>query len=70
MNTVEKLLEISSRLEHLEYSAQWIAREMVHADNGISQTATLITVLADEVRERIYALTKALEEFGPLDRLN
>lgn len=62
MNTLEKLLQISSRLEHLESAAEWIAREAVHDDNGISQTGTLICVLADEIRERIFDLTHELEQ--------
>ena len=61
MDTVDKLLEISSRIEHLENAAEWVARETVHTDNGISQTGTLICVLAEDVRERVYSLIKELE---------
>lgn len=67
MNILEKLLDISSRLDHLEQSAEWIARETVHSDNGISQTGTLICVLADELRERVYALARELEENEMVD---
>ncbi|MCO6430537.1 MAG: hypothetical protein J5J00_06720 [Deltaproteobacteria bacterium] len=62
MDTINKLLEISNRLEHLEKSAEWIAKETVHSDNGISQTGTLICVLTDQVREQVYSLVKALEK--------
>lgn len=62
MDTIDRLLEITSRIEHLEQAADWIARETVHTDNGISQTGTLISVLAEDVRERVYALIKNLEE--------
>ncbi len=62
MDTVDRLLEITSRIEHLENAAEWIARETVHSDNGISQTGTLISVLAEDVRERVFALIKELEE--------
>ncbi len=65
MDTLSKLMDISSRLDHLENAAEWIARESVHTDNGISQTGTLICVLADEVREAIFQLTKELEEGAP-----
>jgi hypothetical protein len=61
MNNIEKLLQISSRIDHLEQAAEWIARETVHSDNAISQTGTLICVLADEVRERICTLVHELE---------
>lgn len=62
IDTVDELIEISSRLEHLETAAEWITRETVNSDSAISQTGTLITVLADELRERIYELVHTLEE--------
>jgi len=62
MDTVQKLADISSRIEHLENAAEWIARETIHSDNTISQTGTLICVLADELRERIFALAQELEK--------
>lgn len=61
MDLLDRLLDISSRLDHLEQSAEWIAKETVHTDNGISQTGTLICVLADELRERLYALVRDME---------
>jgi len=67
MDTLQRLMDIASRLEHLESAAEWIARETVHADSGISQTGTMITVLADNVREKIYALVKDLENKTDLD---
>ena len=62
MNTMKKLLDISSRLEQLESSAEWIARETVHSDNSVSQAATLINVLADDIRERVCTLIREIEE--------
>ena len=62
MDTMTKLLEISSRLDHIENAGEYIARETVHSDNTICQTATLVSVIADDLRERIYELTKELEE--------
>lgn len=70
MQTIDKLLDITSRLEHIEHSAEWIARETVHADNSVSQTGTLIGVLADDIREKIYSLVKELESLANLDRFN
>lgn len=61
MASLNKLLEISSRIEHLENSAEWIAKETIHTDNAISQTSSLICVLADEVRTRILELVEELE---------
>jgi len=61
VGTVEKLLNISNRLDHLEQAAEWIAKETVHSDNGVSQTGTLISVLADEIREKICLLVRELE---------
>ena len=70
MQPLDKLLDITSRLEHIETSAEWIARESVHTDNSISQTGTLISVLVDDVRERVYSLVKELEALANLDRFN
>jgi hypothetical protein len=55
-------MTIASRIEHLEYAAEWIARESVHNDPTISQTGTLIITIADDLRERVFALVKDLEE--------
>lgn len=62
MDTINKLLEISSRIEHMEKSAEWITKETVHTDNAISQTGSLIAVLADEIREKVCTLVKSLEK--------
>lgn len=61
MDTVKKLLDISSRIDHMENSAEWIARETVHSDNAISQTGSLICVLAEELREKVCTLVRELE---------
>lgn len=70
MRTVDKLIDITSRLEHIEHSAEWIARETVQTDNGVSQTGTLICVLADDLRERVYSLVRELEELADLSKFN
>ena len=64
---MDQILEIASRLDHLGSCAEWIARETVHTDNSVSQTGTLMSVLAEDIRERITALVAELEqlsEFG------
>lgn len=61
MDTVDRLMEITSRIEHLENAAEWIARETVHTDNTISQTSTLISVLAEDIKEKVYGLIRDLE---------
>lgn len=70
MDSIEKILDISSRIEHLENAAEWIARETVHSDHAVSQTGTLICVLADDIRERLCTLVKELERRRELDKLN
>jgi len=62
MDTVDKLLQISSRIEHLENIAEWIAKETIHTDNGVSQTGSLICVLADQIREAVFELCREFEE--------
>ena len=61
MNTLSQVLEIASRLDHISTIAEWIARETVHTDNSLSQTGTLISVLAEDIREKINALVAELE---------
>lgn len=70
METMRQLTEITSRIEHLENSSEWIARETVHSDNAVSQTATLITVLIDDLRERILHLVTDLERGIERQKLN
>ncbi len=62
MSTMDQILEIASRLDHLGSCAEWIARETVHTDNTLSQTGTLMSVLAEDIRERITALVAELEQ--------
>lgn len=70
MESLDKLIDITSRLEHIEASAEWIARETVQTDNSLSQTGTLICVLAEDVRDKIYNLVKELEEIVDFVKLN
>lgn len=62
METLEKLIDISSRIDHLENAAEWIARETVHTDQGVSQTGTLICVLAEELREKLSQIFQEVEK--------
>ncbi len=64
MNTLTQIVEISSRLDHIAQCAEWISRETVHSDNTVSQTGTLISVLAEDIRERINTLIAELEEIS------
>ena len=68
MNSLAKILEIASRLDHLGTCADWVARETVHSDNSLSQTGTLMAVLVEDVRERVNALVEELESFGISDK--
>lgn len=60
--SVDKLVDISNRLDQIEQSAEWISREMVHSDASISQAGALISVLAEDIREKVCNLVKSLEE--------
>lgn len=64
VNTVEKLQEISLRLDHLESAGEWIARSMVHVDSTASHTGSLVTVLADDIRLRVLELVTELEKIA------
>jgi hypothetical protein len=70
METVERLCDIASRLDHLENCAEWISRETANADAGICQTASLISALADEIREKICNMVKDLESSEEKESLN
>ena len=67
MNSLAQILDIASRLDHLASCAEWIARETVHTDNSVSQTSTLISVLAEDIREKITNLVSELEQMGEID---
>jgi hypothetical protein len=66
VETVQKLQELSNRIEHLQSLADWVTRETTHSDNAVSQTATLITVLAEDIRERVYEVVRECEEYTAL----
>jgi hypothetical protein len=66
MNSLAQVLEIASRLDHLATCAEWVARETVHTDNSISQTATLMSVLTEDIREKINCLVSELEQIQEL----
>lgn len=61
MDTVDKLHEITLRLDHMYSSGEWLARSLVHSDGAASHTGTLITVLVEDVRARILELVTELE---------
>lgn len=67
MSTMDQILEIASRLDHLSTCAEWVARETVHTDNSLSQTGTLMSVLAEDIREKITALVAELEHEREFD---
>lgn len=62
METISKLHEISLRLDHLGGAGEWLARSLVHTDSAASQTGTLVSVLTEDVRERILELVTELEK--------
>ncbi len=62
MDSLEKLQEITLRLDHLEEAGDWLARALVHVDGAASHTGSLVTVLADDIRNRIIELISELEK--------
>lgn len=64
MNTMGRILDIASRLDHLSNCADWITRETVHTDNGLSQTGSLMAVLVEDIRERINEMVTELEQIA------
>ena len=62
MDTVAKLHEICLRLDHIESAGSWLARSLVHTDSSAAQTGTLVSVLSDDIRERLIELVTELEK--------
>ncbi len=62
MDNITKIHEICLRIDHLESAGDWLARTLVHVDNSASQTGTLVSVLASDVRERLLELVTCLEK--------
>lgn len=62
MDTLQRLHEICLRLDHLENAGSWLARSLVHRDSTASQTGTLVSVLSEDIRERLLELVTELEK--------
>lgn len=62
MENIEKLQEISLRLDHMQQAGEWLARSLVHTDSAASHTGTLITVLTEDIRLRLLELVTELEK--------
>lgn len=62
MRTVDKIQDICSRLDHLEEAGTWLARSLVHKDSTASHTGTLVTVIAEDIREKLLSLVADLEK--------
>ena len=62
MKTVDKLQELSNRLDHLESVSLWIAETVGETDPAVSQSANLIETLAEDVRYRVMELVSELEK--------
>ena len=62
IDCVDKLHDISLRLDHLQSAGEWLARTLVHVDSSASQTGSLITVLSEDVRNRLLELVTELEK--------
>ncbi|HMO02913.1 MAG TPA: hypothetical protein PKD37_07700 [Oligoflexia bacterium] len=60
ITSINSLNEIIARLEYLGGSAEWIAKESVHLDGAISQTATLICAVADQIKQKVSQLVSDL----------
>ena len=68
MKSLEKLQEISLRLDHLDAAGEWLARALVHTDEAASHTGSLVSVLSEDLRNRIFELVTELEKTIELSR--
>ena len=60
-SNVNKLHELSLRIDQIQSAGEWLARALVHTDASASQTGSLISVLADDVRGKLIELVSQLE---------
>ena len=61
-HALSKVQEICLRLDHLESAGDWLSRALVHSDAAGSHTGTLVTVLAEEIREKLLDLVAEIEK--------
>jgi hypothetical protein len=62
VDSVKKIQEIAMRLDHLESAGEWIALTQIDQDTPASQTGSLISALADDIRKRVLDLVSELEK--------
>lgn len=62
MNTLDKLRELTQRLEHLDHTGEWLAETLSGKDEVVAQTGKLITTLSEDIRYRIIELVTELEK--------
>lgn len=70
MDTLERLNDISLRLDQLESTGEWLARALVHTDSSGSQAGSMIMALAEDIRDRLMVLVNELEKAQDQDSLD
>lgn len=61
MDTVKQIEDIASRLDQLVSAGDWIVKNTTETDAVSAQTGNLVSVLADDVRKRVFDLITELE---------
>ncbi len=62
MDTIRRLQELSERIDHIEHSGDWLSSAMEGYDAPVSQTGSLISSLAEDIRFRLIELVTELEK--------
>ncbi len=62
MDTIRRLQELSERIDHIEHSGEWLSNAMEDYDGPVSQTGSLISSLAEDIRYRLIELVTELEK--------
>jgi hypothetical protein len=61
METLNRLNEITIRLDQIESSAEWLSRLLVQIDPSASQAGSLINTLSSDIRDRLVQLITEFE---------
>ena len=59
---MRRLQELSLRLDQIESSAEWVSQVMEGKDTPLANTGTLISSLAEDIRNRMLELVTELEK--------
>lgn len=61
MDTLKQIEDITSRIDQIVSAGDWIQQNNSETDEVSAQTGCLVSVLADDIRKRVFDLITELE---------